>query len=200
MLTPREIWDRLGGGDNPPPRLGRYSGPAVLLGGARCIWADLELLKDFAGARAAVNEIGMHYAGRLDHWLTLHPEYMPGWMLWRLNHCMGEGHRPQTHSHHAAPGIDHHWANVDLVGGTSGLAALYVLAMLGYRPIVAAGIPMDDSGHYFDPPAHKTPEFGDGAVRSEWQQGCDILRGIAFSVSGNTRAWLGAPEFLREAV
>lgn len=199
MLSPREIWDRLGGGDNPPPRLGRHSGAAIAIGGARCVWDDLATLEGVAGDRAAVNEIGMHYPGRLAHWLTLHPEYMPGWRLWRERHCMGEGARAHTHSHQHHAEIDHVWTGVDIVGGTSGLALVYVLRMLGYCPVILAGIPMDDSGHYFDPPSRKTPEFGDGAVRSEWQQAIEMLRGTVFSVSGNTRRWLGAPPPLTEA-
>lgn len=200
MLSPHEIWQRLGGGPNPPPRLGRYSGAAIAIGGARCVWDDLAATAHIAGDRAAVNEIGMHYPGRLAHWLTLHPEYMPGWLLWRSNHCMGEGARPHTHSHKHAPGIDHAWEAVDVVGGTSGLAIVYVLRMLGYCPVILAGIPMDASGHYFDPPDRKTPEFGDGAVRGEWAQALEMMRGAVFSVSGNTRQWFGGvPENLRRA-
>lgn len=199
MLAPREIWDRLGGGDNPPPKLGRYRGALVVMGGGRCIWGDIDALKDFSAARIAVNEIGMHYPGRLDHWLTLHPEYMPGWRLWRANHCMGEGYVPQTHSHIAAPGIDHAWSGVHIVGGTGGLAAGIVGLLLGYAPVIFAGVPMDNSGHYFDPPSGTTPEFGDGAVRSEWAQAIEIAGGRFKSMSGNTRLWCGAPDFMKAA-
>jgi len=200
VLTPREIWDWLGGGDDPPPTLGRYGGPLLILGGGRCVWQDLARAAPWSGDVMAINEIGQHYAGRLRHWVTLHPEYMPGWLAWRLGHCMGEGARPETHSSRGEAGIDRVWPALASRSGTGGLAAPIVGLMLGYAPVVLGGVPMDDSGHYFDPPGHKTPEFGDGAVRAEWRQAIDVVfAGRVTSLSGNTRAWLGAPAFLKEA-
>lgn len=198
LLTPLELWTRLGGGPNPPPKLGRYSGGAVLIGGGRCVWDDLAHVQGFAGARACVNDIVMHYAGRVEHLITLHPEYAPGWLKWRLGHCMGEGHRPRVHSNKGGPEVDDIWPGA-VVGGTSGLAGAYILLMLGYAPIVLAGIPMDGTGHYFDPPYRGSPEFVEDHVTITWAQGLDIFAGRVTSLSGNTRKWLGAPDFLKAA-
>lgn len=198
MLNPLQIWQRLGGGGTPPPKLGRYSGPALLIGGGRCVWDDLAQVVGMAGTRACVNDIVQHYAGRVDHLITLHPEYVPGWLAYRLGHCLGEGHRPRVHSQKSAPGVDDVWPGA-IVGGTSGLAGAYVLLMLGFDPIVLAGIPMDGTGHYFDPPYRGTPELVEDHVTITWQQGIDIMAGRVTSLSGNTRKWLGAPTWLKEA-
>jgi hypothetical protein len=198
MLTPVEIWTRLGGGGNTPPKLGRYTGAAVVIGGARCVWEDLGHVSGLAGARIAVNDIAMHYAGRLDHLVTLHPEYVDAWLCIREGHCLGEGARPRVHSHRGAPRVDDVWPGA-IVGGTSGLAAAYVALMLGYAPVILAGVPMDGSGHYFDPPYRGTPELTEGHVDETWAQALDIFAGRVTSLSGRTRAWLGAPDFMTRA-
>jgi len=198
VQTPRDLWKRLGGGDTPPPSLARFSGPLLILGGARCVWDDLKRVTPWSGDVMAVNDVGMHYAGRLRHWVTLHPEYMPGWMKWRLGHCMGEGARPETHSSKAHEGIDRVWPPA-IVGGSSGQAAGFIGLMLGYAPIVYAGCPMDGSGHYFDPPWRTSEELTGRHIEISWEHAREIFAGRVTSLSGNTRRWLGAPDFLKEA-
>ncbi|MCI0434489.1 MAG: hypothetical protein L0271_12740, partial [Gemmatimonadetes bacterium] len=61
-----------------------HSRIAILLGGAASVWDDYvalcELITgDWIGLIAAVNDIGCHWPGRLDHWITLHPEKMARW-------------------------------------------------------------------------------------------------------------------------
>jgi hypothetical protein len=65
--------------------------------------------------------------------------------------------------------------------------------MLGYEEIVLAGIPMDNAGHYFDPPWVAT-DLADSAVATVWREARDrVFDGRVKSLSGNTRDWLGAP-------
>lgn len=191
-MTPEEIWQALGGRGEIPSRLGRFSGPLLILGGGRTVWGDFEKVRPWKGEIMAVNDVGSVLHDRIRHWVTLHPEYMPGWRHYREKHLYGQGVAAMTHSHKSRPGIDTTW-QVENVGGTSGLFAAFVGLMLGYSEIVLAGIPMTNDGHYFDPPWAGT-DFVDRAVHSVWRQARDnIFKGRVKSLSGLTREWLGEP-------
>jgi hypothetical protein len=134
----------------------------------------------------------MHLHDRLRHWVTLHAEYMPGWMAFRKGHLYGSGDSPMTHSHKVKPGVEVVWPMGQL-GGTSGLYACFVGLLLGYTEIVLAGIPMTGSGHYFDPPWYGS-EFQDRPNELVWKWARDnVFEGRVKSLSGLTKQWLGAP-------
>lgn len=207
MLSPADIWRRLQGTE-PPGFVGRRSGPLLILGGGRCVWDDWKAAtiavknrpRVFNGDVMAVNDIGQYLHGMLHHWFTLHPEYMPGWLTFRMGHLYGEGTRPTTHSHKGAPEIDRIWPGA-VVGGTSGLAAPLVGLMIGYAPILLAGMPMDASGHFFDPPGEADHGLTEWHVQEAWRAAQrDFFGGRVKSFSGNTREWLGdARDFLKAA-
>ena len=61
-------------------------------------------------------------------------------------------------------------------GGSSGLFACLVGLGMGYDEIVLAGIPMDDSGHFYDPPTTEHKYFENllpnwRYARDEWFEG-----------------------------
>lgn len=192
MLGPADIWQKLGGRGEAPARSGRHSGPLLIMGGGRSLWANVAAVEPWPGERMAINDVGQHYQGVLRHWVTLHPEYLPGWRFYRQRHCYGEGTIPLCHSHRAREGVDVEW-HLDNVGGTSGLFACFVGLMLGYERIVLAGVPMTNDGHYFDPPHYGT-DFEDRAITIVWEEARDLIfGGRVKSLSGRTRDWLGAP-------
>lgn len=157
------------------------------------MWDDYAQVRPWKGEIMAVNDSGMHLHDRVRHWITLHPEYLPGWLAYRMGHNYGQGIRPTTHSNKSKPDVDKVW-RVDNVGGTSGLFACFIGLMLGYTEIVLAGVPMDNSGHYFDPPWYRS-DFEDGAIRSVWKQAQhNYFAGRVRSLSGYTRTLLGPPE------
>lgn len=189
-MQPAEIWQHLGGRGEPPSCLGRFSGPLLILGGGRTVWTDYESVKPWKGEIMAVNDIGAHFHERIRHWVTLHPEYMPGWRAYREGHLYGQGVPAMTHSHKMKPGIDKAWP-VENVGGTSGLFACFLALMMGYNEIVLAGITMSNDGHYFDAPWYRS-DFEDGAIQSVWRQArTNIFAGRVKSLSGFTKEWLG---------
>jgi len=192
-LKPEAIWQHLGGRGEIPARLGRFSGPLLILGGGRTVWEDFDKVRPWKGETMAVNDIGAHFHERIRHWVTLHPEYLQGWRTYREKHLYGQGVPAMTLSNKdKGAGVDVVWS-VDNVGGTSGLFAAFIGLMLGYDEIVLAGIPMDNTGHYFDAPWYRT-DNEDRAVNSVWRQARDnIFAGRVKSLSGNTREWLGAP-------
>jgi len=176
-----------------PSLVGQFSGPLLIMGGAECVRADLAKVdSDWRGQRMAVNDIGAHYRGTLDHWATLHPAYLAGWLTYRHGHNHGSGGHVFTHSREAAEGVQFVW-QLQQDGGTSGLFACFVGLLLGYSNIVLAGIPCDDTPHYFDP----QPTGGKLAAESApelWFWARDhVFQGRVTSLSGKTRDWLGAP-------
>jgi len=193
MLGPADIWQKLGGRGDTPARLGRYSGAALILGGGRNLWDDVARVRPWAGAVIAVNDAGAHYQEGVAHWVTLHPEYLPGWRFYRRRHCYdASGQAPLCHASRDGEGVDIHW-ELERYGGTSGLFAAHVALMLGYSRVVLAGVPMDNTGHYFDPPWART-DNEDRSIGIEWEQARDtIFGGRVKSLSGRTRDWLGAP-------
>ncbi len=176
-----------------PAVAGQFSGPLLVMGGAACVREDLARIDPtWRGARMAVNDIGAHYRGTLDHWATLHPKYLPGWLAYRHGHDYGSGGHVYSHSREAADGVQFVWRLAN-DGATSGLFACFVALLLGYDRIVLAGLPCDDTPHYFDP----LPYGGKIAGESPpdlWLWARDhVFAGRVTSLSGNTRAWLGAP-------
>ena len=191
-MEPKKLWEVLGGRGEPPSRLGRFSGPLLIMGGGRTVWDDYAKVRPWKGEIMAVNDVGAVLHDRVRHWVTLHPEYLPGWRTYRERHLYGQGIPAMTHSHKAKPGVDTVWS-VGNVGGTSGLFACFVGLMLGYNEIVLAGVPMTNDGHFFDPPWVGT-DFVDRAVQSVWKQAREnIFEGRVTSLSGLTSEWLGSP-------
>lgn len=198
MLSPQELWAKLGGPGEAPARVGRHAGALLVLGGAACVWADYARVRPWSGDILAVNDIGSHLHDRIAYWATLHPEYLPGWLDYRRRHCFGEGHLPLTFSHRAHPSVAHAWDLPVAAGGTSGLYGALVGLLLGYERVVLAGVPMDGTPHYFDPPADVIAGYGtdtlDRAVAMQWEQARDLFfAGRVTSLSGRTADWLGPP-------
>lgn len=197
-MTPLQVWQALGGIGETQSRLGTFSGPLLIMGGGRTVWDDYAKVRPWGGEIMAVNDVGMHLHDRIRHWVTLHPEYMPGWKHYREKHLYGQGVPAMTHSSKERPGIDVVW-RIGNQGGTSGLFACYIGLMLGYNEIVLAGLPMDNSGHYFDPPWQATP-FEDRNVTLVWKEAKhQLFKGRVTSLSGKTREWLGEPEWMKAA-
>ena len=175
-----------------PAIANQYSGRLLIMGGARCVWEDLEAIGKFDGHKMAVNDIGSHYHGGIRHWVTLHPDYMAGWMKYRMGHNYGNRGHVQTHSLKHHPDIAHYWP-LEEIGGSSGLAAVLIGLLLGYSEIVLAGIPMDGQGHYFDPPKGRSALDGTGQDQPWFWCRDNVFNGRVKSMSGKTKGWLGAP-------
>lgn len=198
----QKLWEVLGGVGEIPSRAGKFSGPILIMGSGRVavggglyetVWDDYAKVRPWKGEIMCVNDVGMHLHDRVRHWVTLHPEYMPGWMSFRKGHLYGSGDSPMTHSNKHKPGVDVLW-QMGQLGGTSGLYACFVAMLLGYNEIVLAGVPMTGSGHYFDPPWYGS-QFADKPSQMVWKWAhTNIFEGRVKSLSGWTRDLLGAPE------
>ena len=205
-----EIWESngiLGRGDA-PKCAGKFKGPAVVLGSARCIWDDLAKIDFDKVSVIAVNDMILHYRGELHHAVSLHPEEPPLWRQLRwTNGCYSGGHI-YTHSHRLPEnndnlppydfktrhGLDYIWVLEGGRGGSSGLFAAMVGLALGYSSIILAGIPLDGNGHFFDPPGKKATQFTAQNITWEWESANEkYFKGRVKSLSGRTKDLLGYP-------
>ena len=171
------------------------------MGSGRCVWDDL---KDFPWKSyeiMTVNDMVMHFPWTVSHAYSNDWEMLPKWVAarrprYRLEYDVGI----QLHSCHPCPGASL-W---DIPGnGTSSLGAVLVGQKLGYQKIVLAGVPLDGSGHYFDPPdgfdgSRKWSNFDrevstreNGQIRF-WSGIVHDLSNVR-SLSGRTRELLGPP-------
>ena len=145
----------------------------------------------------AVNNMILHWKGRVHHGVSMHPEE-PG--LWRAlrPYYQCEGSHVHTHGYrkHNKPGIpecDYIWDIPAGKGGTSSLLAVFVALGLGYERVVLCGVPMDNTGHFYDPASKIDRTFGSDFIEMEWRKAEKHFAGRVRSVSGRTRDWLGEP-------
>lgn len=179
---------------------------AMILGGAQCVWEDVAELEATVGVWddlvIAVNDVGVHWTRRLDHWVSLHPEKLTSrdkdhprrWPWVRQRETAGH------------PGGATTWGRptkrkfVDRTvrgwtGGASGLLALGVAAELGCTHVVLCGVPMDRRPHFSESGVHVQGRPW-RPVDSHWKKWTNkeaLLRGWVTSMSGRTREMLGAP-------
>ena len=166
---------------------------ALLLGDARCVLEDAAAALDMFSPDVvgALNNIGITWKGKVDHWFTLHPTSCEDWVgieeAVRRRKING-GNIPATWSYRHDRAVD--YVREDWQGG-SGLFGIRCMKVdLHIDRIVLAGCPMTRAGgHFYN--------------QYEWRQAEDYYRGwykhreeIAphvRSMSGWTQGLLGAP-------
>lgn len=179
-------------------------GVALLLGGAECVWEDVEASEDLLGPEwwdvcLAVNDIGVHWPRALDHWGSAHsqkfradpdhPQKM-GWVEQREQN----GHPPAgglfgKQYPKIVDDIIHSW------GQDSGILGVRRAYLLGCPGVVACGIPMDRREHFTESTVH-VPGRKWGAADNSWKywgRRLNLIRERTRSMSGRTRRELGAP-------
>lgn len=179
-----------------PEEAGTESGGLAVCASGRTIWDDLARIPGFKGSWQqnfdimAVNDTGMHIPYRLKHWYS-----NDKWLLrWRPARRERFGENDTTNENiklHSCFGIDGavNWGWPG--GGTSTLNAVMTGLALGYDRIYICGAPLDNSGHYFDPPWVTTNFSRSGGLR-EWESRKPYFEGKVVSMSGNTKEILNA--------
>lgn len=139
----------------------------------------------------ATNETGRDFPGRIDHWVSMHPEKMAAWVKERRAAGRSEA-GTLWYPRHKQPPAGFMMSKAPSWGGSSGLLAVTVClkAILCERTVLA-GIPLTTEGaHYFDKrrwvEAHR--------YRTAWVRYLPELRNRVKSMSGWTRELLGGPE------
>jgi hypothetical protein len=174
---------------------------ALILGSAASLWSDLQVLGPWPGLVIAVNRAGTFHPDRLDHWVSLHPEQLGGFMAER--EAMLAGHDalraawgPFTtwcQRPHDGTRVDRVEAAIPGTGSSGLFAVRIALARLGCERVVLAGVPIDNSPHFYDGGLRSGPGFV--PYRPEWRAAAEEeFGGRVRSLSGWTAELLGRPD------
>lgn len=169
----------------------RPRGCALVLGGARCVWEDVEAalsLGQFDGV-VACNDIGAEWRGELAAWATLHPQNLPRWIKARSGSGAPTPAEIVTHKQdkHTTRVVDYRWKG----GTTSGSSGLYAtkVALEMFSRAVLCGVPMSDEPHFFD----NKPWRAAHGFRPSWRVALPAIADRVRSMSGWTAQLLGKP-------
>ena len=189
--------------DYPEPYVDSESGPCLVVGGARCVWNDIRPFHAEYGGKfggkfdvICVNDVGMHFPGPVKHLYSNNHLFLEKWKSARRDQFVSTyGAIKLTHSQQQGGNVTWPWPG----SGTSGLGAVYTALALGYDPVIICGIPLDDSGHYFDMSETRSsftkqvPLKGSGVIKYWHKAREDVFQGRVTSMSGRTRDLLGSP-------
>lgn len=171
------------------PAINGYSGTVLVVSSGHTVWNDLAAFGMHNHDVICVNDVGMHYPGPVKHWYSNDIQMLPKWVAARRpRYKMDFGKDIEIHS--CCEGVKWKWPWPG--HGSSSLNAVFTALGLGYDRIILCGVPLDDSGHYFDPPWVKTNFARDATVR-HWKLLAPKFEGRVKSMSGNSREILGGP-------
>lgn len=165
----------------------------AVLGGASGGFDELVAVSHMAPIAAlfAVNDAGAEYTGRVDYFVTLHPEKLPLWIERRRQ--LGLSGFGAVVAHKEAPGVtdvaEYRWPGM-IASGSSGLFAAKIALERTSLPVVLCGVPMDPvRTHYTE----STFRNDHAAFMDAWRVALPHLRERVRSMSGWTSDLLGKP-------
>lgn len=165
---------------------------AICLGGSNGAWdelADARLMLGDDAIVIACNHAGRDIEGRLDHWVTMHPDLMPRWTDQRR--AAGRPAAGQLwHARHHRSSIDTS-RPISSWGGSSGLLCVTLALDLGCSHVILAGIPLVQTHRHYDQPGRNWTEAAQ--YRPAWNARKDQMAARVRSLSGWTLQLLGYP-------
>lgn len=187
---------QLDNGDIAEQMVNQYSGTAIIVGSAACVWDDLDRARaiaknhdlicinlSFCAFKYQVQKNQIH----VEHWIGLQPE-----ILYMRHQYAGD--RVKTHSYYPGPGVDYVWQGIG-AQGTSGLFATRIALAMGYKKVILTGIPLDAQLHFHDYPRVGNCNWAlDRHLSIAWEKSVqEEFQGRVRSMSGRTKGWLGEP-------
>lgn len=170
---------------------GRKGRTALLMAGGSRVREDVvAALKMFTpDLFIAVNDFGAEWLGRLDHWVSNHPDKMAGWLDKRAAHGLAPPGRVWTVTHKADGCPYQHVVNP---GGGSSATAVAVAREMGAESIVLAGVPLTSTPHFFDDVPWCSREVAH--YQRAWRrQKKEMIKDIRSMSGGFTEDLLGRP-------
>lgn len=148
-----------------------FFGPLVIVGGGRCVWDDLDRMppRVLEADVMCINDVVMHYSGKVMHFYSNDHDWTPKWLAARRRSLV-KAFGPILYVHNCkrtTPEKYYRWPWP--AHGTSALNAVFTGLAMGYAPIYLAGIPLDDSGHYFSAPRLKS-NFTEDTHIKHWRR------------------------------
>lgn len=149
------------------------------------MWDDLTKLGDIRAYDVmCINDIGMHYPGVVKYWYSNDAVMLKYWAQARRP---GYNKDIKLHSNNGAGGsIDPSITLWDWVHGNSGINAVKTALALGYDRVVLCGVPLDNTGHYFDPPSVMT-NYDNNSVLDDWEKFAVQSKESVTAMSGNLK-------------
>ena len=176
----------------------RGRGTALVLGGAECVWDDVDALEalmggPWPGAVFVCNDMaykqghnGRRWEAPVHHWCTLHAEKLQAWKGMRKQ--AGLRPIPETWSSVRRTVVKNHFKG--FTRGSSGLYTASVALLACHHPrVVACGLPMDASMNTFSGKDWTSCN----RYRRGWQAEHAKLKGRVRSFSGWTARTFGVP-------
>lgn len=174
----------------------------LILGSALCLWRDIEgalELSEFEGVIAA-KRAGVLWKGKLDAWVTLHPDRAANDIQERKRYGYPDAERVYSHNTtHKHSGITHrseYKFKEQNISGSSGLFAVKVALELGFTHLVLCGMPLSrDQGKLGVGPRWNDPR----RFQMGFLEALPTIKEHVRSMSGWTAEQLGKPtaEWLR---
>jgi hypothetical protein len=173
-----------------PVIAGTFSGVCRIIGGGSSMWVDhkeSEVLLNGTDI-LCVNMAGMVIPDA-KHLFSWHKKQLSAIKAWRMAEWAGD--KAITHSVQENGGIEWVWR---FNGGTSvsGLSAIDLAWLLGYRKIALVGVPMDGNGYFYKPTDN--PDMHDKWRHIEVRRLKDIYGDAVKSFSGVTMEVFGHPK------
>jgi len=170
-------------------------GTLLILGTGRCLKDDLSKCNEPVVDVATVNDAAMYYPGYTKHIFAIHSEMIPHIKAMRAVRKYSSNSFTHTlympNRNHFS---DFAW-DINPFGGTSAMLAVLAGLYMGYDHVILAGVPMDNSGHFWDIAEDEVMVGLDGEnIRNFWKMMNDeVFNGRVKSLSGWTRELLGNP-------
>lgn len=165
---------------------------ALILGSANTLAADKAAALELFDPHLiiACNHAARDEPGRVDHWVTMHPDLLAHWLEQRRAAGRPEPGQLWAARHRA------HKCQLDVTrvenwGGSSGLLCVAVAFELGVQRIVLAGVPMRKTFCHFDA---KEPWTEAREYWPAWERHRPRMEGRVRSLSGWTQELLGSPD------
>jgi len=123
--------------------------PAIIAGNAQGVFQEVEQVESMLSGCLifAVNDVGM-FLPRVNHWVSLHADFLPRWMDVRSQHHLSVPVR--LHSCEAKPAIDYAWEGLSPLFALSGYFAMQIAWLMGCRPIILCGCPGSPAPRFFE--------------------------------------------------
>lgn len=168
----------------------------LIVGVANRVWSDLQWndLYDWNGSIMCVKDIGMYFPRSFDYWYINHEGNIPAMLQIRNEKYGDSGVIEAFSSEHTQNHIV--FSNGSQIASHAGSAALSAVCLgdaLGYRDITLAGLPMDHTACFYEPPSiNRRGKRGSGTAKDEdaWKRVIPTLEAKVQSLSGNTKKWL----------
>lgn len=166
---------------------------ALCLGGAHSLDEDIAAVRVPFHGVVACNDAGVVWPGKLDAWVSLHPEKFPEWIKARAAAGYQSGYMVVAQKEHRRVKIDlvtrDRFPGVTACMSSGIFAAKVALIDLGFDRAILCGIPLNPTRHFFDA---RPWASASGFARALLQTPDEYLLRLR-SMSGRTRVLLGSP-------